>query len=69
MQNSPDPKDSVANASLRSAVTLIVFGFGILAFLVAIDRPEWFHLRPSTGTAIALSHAAEQVGNNAAQQK
>ncbi|WP_333571039.1 hypothetical protein [Sphingomonas sp.] len=43
---------------LRSSVALLLFGLGTLAFLIAIDRPEWFHLRPGSGTAAAMSHAA-----------
>ncbi|WP_010545712.1 hypothetical protein [Sphingomonas elodea] len=43
---------------LRSSIALLLFGLGTLAFLIAIDRPEWFHLRPASGTAAAMSHAA-----------
>ncbi|WP_267393413.1 MULTISPECIES: hypothetical protein [unclassified Sphingomonas] len=41
-------------------VGLLAFGLCILAFLTAIDRPEWFHLRPASGTAAALTLAAER---------
>jgi hypothetical protein len=43
---------------LRSSIALLLFGVGTLAFLIAIDRPEWFHLRPASGTAEAMSQAA-----------
>jgi hypothetical protein len=43
---------------LRSSIALLLFGLGTLAFLIAIDRPEWFHLRPASGAAEAMSHAA-----------
>ncbi|MET3724203.1 MULTISPECIES: hypothetical protein [Sphingomonas] len=43
---------------LRSSIALLLFGLGTLAFLIAIDRPEWFHLRPASGTAAAMSHAS-----------
>ncbi|RSV36800.1 hypothetical protein CA234_17945 [Sphingomonas sp. ABOLE] len=43
---------------LRSSIALLLFGLCTLAFLIAIDRPEWFHLRPASGTAAAMSHAA-----------
>ncbi len=69
MPHSSDPENNVTNASWRSALTLIVFGFGILAFLVAIDHPQWFRLKPSTGTAMAMSKAVDHTGNSAAQQK
>ncbi|HEX7822206.1 MAG TPA: hypothetical protein VF463_16475 [Sphingobium sp.] len=38
---------------------LLSFGLGILAFLIAIDRPEWFTLRPASGTAAAMSKASD----------
>jgi len=31
----------------------------VLAFLTAIDRPEWFHLKPATGTAAAMVYASD----------
>lgn len=43
---------------LHSSVVMLLLGIGILAFLVAIDRPHWFNLRPASGTAAAMSHAA-----------
>ncbi len=43
---------------LRSAIALLMFGLGTLAFLIAIDRPEWFHLRPASAAAEAMSQAA-----------
>lgn len=45
--------------SLRATLALLAFGLGTLAFLITIDHPEWFHIRPATGTAVAMSHAAE----------
>ena len=44
--------------SLRASIIMLCFGLGILAFLVAIERPEWFHIRPVSGTAAAMAHAA-----------
>lgn len=49
---------------LRSSIALLLFGLGTLAFLIAIDRPEWFHLRPASGTAAAMSHAAAAPERN-----
>lgn len=51
---------SGARARMRGTMTLFVFGLGILAFLVAIGRPEWFHIRPASGGAVAMSLAADQ---------
>ncbi|MBB5711981.1 hypothetical protein [Sphingomonas xinjiangensis] len=42
---------------LRASLFLLAFGLCTLAFLVAIDRPEWFELRPASGTAAAMSNA------------
>jgi hypothetical protein len=48
-----------ARHRLTSTMGLTGLGLAILAFLVAIDRPQWFHIRPATGTSVALSHAME----------
>jgi hypothetical protein len=45
--------------STVGSIVLLVFGLMILAFLVAIDRPHWFELRPVSGAAAAMSHAAQ----------
>ena len=53
-------KRSVARFGRSPLMSLTVFGIVllILAYLVAIDRAEWFRIRPATGTAVALSHAS-----------
>jgi hypothetical protein len=43
---------------------LLAFGFGVLSFLVAIDRSEWFSLRPATGTSIAMAAASTSARDN-----
>lgn len=43
--------------TLRGSLLFLGFGASLLAFLVAIDRPEWFALRPATGTATAMAVA------------
>jgi hypothetical protein len=56
----PDPRQQAsteASLRLKGTMTLLGVGLAILAFLVAIDRPQWFHIRPATGTSLALSHA------------
>ncbi len=63
--NNPPSSDS-------PTTTLLVFGFVlvILLYLVAIDRPDWFHIRPFSGGAMAMSNAAtpakEPAGSHAA---
>lgn len=44
---------------LWGRVALLMFGLTVLAFLTAIDRPEWFHLKPATGTAAAMVYASD----------
>ena len=51
--------DESPRGSARESLLLLTFGLAVLAFLVAIDRPHWFHIRPMTGTAAAMSLAAE----------
>ncbi len=53
--NDDDPR--VAYEKLRSALIMLCFGLGILAFLIAIDKREWFRLRPASGVAAALHEA------------
>jgi hypothetical protein len=60
------PNDDRQFATLKSSVLMLCFGLGILAFLVAIERPHWFELRPATGTAAALSAAAAPASAGAA---
>jgi hypothetical protein len=38
----------------------ISFGLLLLAYLVAIDRQDWFVLKPMTGASVALSLASEK---------
>jgi hypothetical protein len=45
--------------SFRSSLMLLAFGLFILAYLVAIDRPHWFRVKPATGTAAAMAIAAD----------
>lgn len=46
--------------SLRTHSLLLLFGLGILAYCIAIDRVEWFSLKPATGTSISLSNASAE---------
>ena len=47
---------------LWSRLALLAFGLTVLAFLTAIDRPEWFRLKPATGTAAAMVYASDHPG-------
>lgn len=55
--------------TLRGSAMLLAFGLGMLAFLVAIDRPEWFNLRPVSGTAAAMSNASDRDAHGAIRRE
>lgn len=42
-----------------SSIAVLVFGLIALVFLVVIDRPHWFHIRPISGAAAAMSYASD----------
>ena len=44
---------------LWGRLALLMFGLTVLAFLTAIDRPEWLRLKPATGTAAAMVYASD----------
>lgn len=58
MSNSPSPSRFKIPHSARSSFAMLGFGLMLLAFLIAIDRPQWFVLRPASGTAAALANAS-----------
>ena len=43
---------------------LFIFGFGILSFLIAIDREEWFHIKPFSGAAQAMFLSSDKNMQN-----
>ena len=43
-----------------SSLFLLGFGVAILLFLVAIERQNWFHIKPMSGAAAAMSYAADK---------
>lgn len=47
---------------LWGRLALLMFGLFVLGFLTAIDRPEWFRLKPATGTAAAMVYASHPRG-------
>jgi hypothetical protein len=59
MKPSDDDQRRDPVKSAYGSMILLVFGLAVLAFLVAIDRPHWFELRPVSGAAAAMSYAAQ----------
>jgi hypothetical protein len=55
--------------TLRGSLLFLGFGVSLLAFLVAIDRPEWFVLRPATSTATAMAVAPKVTSAEADTRK
>ncbi|SFR84426.1 hypothetical protein [Sphingomonas jatrophae] len=55
-----DHDRAAASNRLWSNVLLLSFGLALLAFLVGIERQNWFHIRPASGTAQAMSYAADR---------
>jgi hypothetical protein len=53
---SDEHRKSVAQ-QVRASLFMLAFGLSTLAFLIAIDRPEWFEVRPVSGSAAAMSNA------------
>lgn len=58
MQTSPPSRSFQIPPTARASLSLLAFGLALLAFLIAIDRPQWFVLRPASGTAAALAEAS-----------
>jgi hypothetical protein len=53
------PNEAGLLETVRASLIMLSFGLAVLTFLVAIERPQWFHIQPGTGTAIALAEGAD----------
>ncbi len=58
MQKFDDRDGKKVLETWRGSLLMLGFGMALLAFLIAIDRPQWFILRPVSGTAAAMAKAA-----------
>jgi hypothetical protein len=65
MQDHGNPDPSRARETMIGRLLLLAFGICVLSFLVAIDRAEWFAIRPATGTSIAMAAASASAKDNA----
>ena len=66
------PSDNKRSESLGATLFVLAFGLGTLGFLVAVDHPEWFHIRPISTAAGALymaSHPDNASDNQAGAQR
>jgi hypothetical protein len=55
-----DPDRDNILSSAFSTIVALAYGLLMLGFLVAIDHGEWFKIKPASGTAQALSLAADR---------
>lgn len=46
-------------SQFRGRFELVAFCLALLIFMIAIGRPEWFELRPASGSSLAMYHAAQ----------
>lgn len=60
MRNMTEADRTRLRESLVGNLLLLLFGCGVLAFLVAADRVNWFSIRPATGTSIAMARSTEK---------
>ena len=58
MDKDPRGRRRASDHSLASSLFLFGFGVALLLFLVAIEHQNWFHIRPGSGTAAAMSYAS-----------
>ena len=63
MKNPHDMESGAPSETFASRALLLLFGIGVLGFLVAIDHPQWFSIRPATGTSIAMSRASHAAND------
>lgn len=59
MRNLTEAERTRLRDSLVGNTLLLLFGCGVLAFLVAVDRVDWFSIRPATGTSVAMARSTE----------
>jgi hypothetical protein len=69
MRNTTDADRARLRESLVGNLLLLLFGCGVLAFLVAADRVNWFSIRPATGTSIAMARSTEQPRHPATEPR
>lgn len=60
MRNMTETERTRLRESLTGNLLLLLFGCGVLAFLVSVDRLDWFSIRPATGTSIAMARSTEK---------
>lgn len=54
-----DRNDGQPTKAIWGTVLPLLFGLAVLTFLTVIERQSWFHIRPASGTAMALAYASD----------
>ena len=65
----PTGKHDDIRANLWAPLSLLCFGLAILGFLIAIERGNWFPIRPASGAAAAMAYAATPGGDHPADAR
>ncbi|WP_088190934.1 hypothetical protein [Sphingobium sp. Z007] len=59
--NQPDHKNRrTMIEKAAGSFMLLSFGLASLAYLIAIDRADWFAVRPASGVAQAMANASDK---------
>jgi hypothetical protein len=62
--NQTDPKNRrMMIEKAAASFMLLCFGLGSLAYLIAIDRADWFAVRPASGAALAMANASDKYAD------
>lgn len=69
MRNLTESERTRLRESLVGNGLLLLFGCFVLAFLVTVDRVDWFSIRPATGTSVAMARSTEVGKNDATHGK
>ena len=62
MSQEPKKSGGSTDEPIGASVFFMGFGLALLLFLVAIERQNWFELKPATGTAEAMTYASTDRG-------
>lgn len=64
--NQPTPKNRrTMIEKAAGSFMLLSFGLASLAYLIAIDRADWFAVRPASGVAQAMANASDKYADQA----
>lgn len=59
LQAGQPTKPANQRSEFRGRFELVAFCLALLVFMIAIGRPEWFELRPASGSSLAMYNASQ----------